>query len=267
MFKLLILLLMANVCFADEQIVDFEEKSLPVLNNELRIIDDNIDDNADDITTNADDITTNKGKVMMDASDTSGYLGTKVKNSIENDSDDLQLVGDESAPGNNKVYGTDGAGAKGWESVATELNTSNTVFAWSGNDSAITNYGLYVGSSLTPQMAGAGEYVFYGADNTSYTTMLQFKFKKIAGISTITIYARLWSASTNASWEAFLNVNIGGQANTVKSVTSQTPTWVTSSDIDVSGLTNDTVYDGIIQLKTEDANAEAYLSAITLIGS
>ena len=43
MFKLFILLLMANICFADEQIVDFEEKSLPVLNEELRQIDVDIE--------------------------------------------------------------------------------------------------------------------------------------------------------------------------------------------------------------------------------
>lgn len=38
-----------------------------------------------------------------------------VKNSIEEDDGDLQLVGDEDAPGNNKVYGTDGSGNKGWK--------------------------------------------------------------------------------------------------------------------------------------------------------
>jgi len=37
------------------------------------------------------------------------------KASIETDDGDLQLVGDADAPGNNKVYGTDGTGAKGWK--------------------------------------------------------------------------------------------------------------------------------------------------------
>lgn len=36
------------------------------------------------------------------------------KNSIEIDADEYQLVGDASAPGNNKVYGTNGSGTKGW---------------------------------------------------------------------------------------------------------------------------------------------------------
>lgn len=37
------------------------------------------------------------------------------KNSVQLDVGELQLVGDQAAPGNNKVYGTDGAGAKGWK--------------------------------------------------------------------------------------------------------------------------------------------------------
>lgn len=45
-----------------------------------------------------------------------GKLGTgDVKNSIEVDTGDLQLVGDTASPGNNKVYGTDGSGVRGWK--------------------------------------------------------------------------------------------------------------------------------------------------------
>jgi hypothetical protein len=59
--------------------------------------------------------------------------GYEPKNSIEVDAGELQLVGDELAPGNNKVYGTDGAGAKGWKddpaggSATPEYNPINTV--------------------------------------------------------------------------------------------------------------------------------------------
>jgi hypothetical protein len=47
--------------------------------------------------------------------DNAGGGGYEPKNSIEVDTGELQLVGDELAPGNNKVYGTDGTGAKGWK--------------------------------------------------------------------------------------------------------------------------------------------------------
>ena len=37
------------------------------------------------------------------------------KNSVELDTGDLQLAGDQATPGNNKVYGTTGVGVKGWK--------------------------------------------------------------------------------------------------------------------------------------------------------
>jgi len=41
-------------------------------------------------------------------------ISVKTKNTIEIDSDSLQLVNDELTPGNNYFYGTNAAGAKGW---------------------------------------------------------------------------------------------------------------------------------------------------------
>lgn len=38
-----------------------------------------------------------------------------VQASIEEDNGALQLVNDQVSPGNNKVYGTDGSGTKGWK--------------------------------------------------------------------------------------------------------------------------------------------------------
>ena len=40
--------------------------------------------------------------------------GRAVKNSVEVHEEEIQLVGDEDAPGNSKYYGTDGSGNKGW---------------------------------------------------------------------------------------------------------------------------------------------------------
>ena len=39
------------------------------------------------------------------------------KNSVEVNVEELQLVSDESAPGNSKYYGTDGSGNKGWHAL------------------------------------------------------------------------------------------------------------------------------------------------------
>jgi len=55
-------------------------------------------------------------KVLADSSDTTpGYLDAKVAKSIViSAGDQIELDGDEAAPGNSKVYGTTDAGVKGW---------------------------------------------------------------------------------------------------------------------------------------------------------
>lgn len=53
--------------------------------------------------------------ISSNTTGTAAALTSGVKNSIEIDSGDLQLDGDEASPGNNKVYGTDSTGTKGWQ--------------------------------------------------------------------------------------------------------------------------------------------------------
>jgi hypothetical protein len=124
---------------------------------------------------------------------------------------------------------------------------SNIIFSWSAEDSTST---------------------YAKEDDVSYVTYLNFKFKKISGISTITIYARLFNNLGGTAYTAFCKVDIGGENNEVSS-DNNTPAWATAADIDVSGLTNGQVYDGIVQLKNEEntSTGVTYLSAITLIAS
>lgn len=53
--------------------------------------------------------------IAVDADPANPTISTRQKNSIEVDGGELQLIGDLSSPGNDKVYGTDGAGVKGWK--------------------------------------------------------------------------------------------------------------------------------------------------------
>lgn len=160
--------------------------------------------------------------------------------------------------------------------VAGAPNLSNVIFAWSGVDGAVTEvHGMVTGwlesnQDITPDISGAtydGHDEILAVKSASQTTVLRFQFVKIAGVSTVTINARLWADTTNAAQEAIMNVDIGGQSNTVKSVASATPSWVTTSNIDVSGLSNGTTYDGIVQLANENGGNLAYCSAVTLTGS
>jgi len=151
------------------------------------------------------------------------------------------------------------------------IKASNVVFCWSGNESyAANDYGMNVSTTQNLDLTGTDSagYINFVNDTTTYRTFLHFKFKKSVGIDTVTIYARIWSIDSGANDEAFLNVDIGGASNTVKSVTSTSPSWVTPSDINVSGLADGTVYNGIVQLRTESsAGTDVYCSAVTLIGS
>ena len=67
-----------------------------------------------------DKIDDGEGILVSKITDSSGIeslqLDVRVKNSIEIDSDYLQLVNDELAPGNDRFYGTSGVGIKGWYS-------------------------------------------------------------------------------------------------------------------------------------------------------
>lgn len=148
---------------------------------------------------------------------------------------------------------------------ATKTGLSNVIFCWSGVDNYSNNdYGIYVGTDQTPNLDGAtGEqYIFLACDNGSAITLLNFKFTKIAGVSTVTIFSRMWRSGNTA----VCTVDIGGQSNTVTS-TSATPAWASSSTIDVSSLSNGTTYNGVVQLHNTTPGSDSYLSAITLIGS
>ena len=149
---------------------------------------------------------------------------------------------------------------------------SNVIFCWFGLDAAVTNQQLmYEGTSLTPDISATTlRYEYYAFRGVSVVTWITAPFVKIAGISTVTIHAKLWAYSTGASAETILKVDIGGQNNTVKSVTSSTPTWVTTSTIDVSSLTNGTVYTITISLYNESAGApndNSYCSGVVLTAS
>ena len=154
--------------------------------------------------------------------------------------------------------------------IAQGGNLSNIIFQWHGVDSAqagTNTHGLNLTTTLNVDFNSyTPTYMVLGAYGTTYRNILLGKFTKISGIATITINARLWSSDVNANTEAILNVDIGSQANTVKSVTTATPAWATPATIDVSGLTNGTTYDITVQLKNE-STASAYCSAVVLTAS
>ena len=229
-FTIEIFLLIAFNCYAaqQEQVVDFEDTSVPVLNNELRRFGRGIDDNSSDITSN-------KGKVMMDSSDTLGYLNTKVKNSIENDSNDLQLVGDESAPGNNKFYGTDGAGAKGWESVV-----DNSVV---GFDDYLPEDSVEIGDPM----------------NAWYTIDIEDEIWIYKTSNVTTCKVKFEGKVNNTSYTPQMRIMCGSTYGTAFTPTGAYVTY--TKTVDISGLTDDDFYQVQVQGKCNQAGSQNDINA------
>ncbi|MCA9405045.1 MAG: hypothetical protein KC684_00775 [Candidatus Omnitrophica bacterium] len=146
-------------------------------------------------------------------------------------------------------------------------NKSNVLFAWCGIEESGTGpkYGISGDSDpLSATLTSAGKQ-YYRTEDTSYRTAFRFQFVKIPGVNTVTIHARLGLAS-GPSATATVRVTIGGQSNTVSQSTQNTLQWVTTSDIDVSGLSDGTTYDGTIEFKV-NVSTVASLTAIVLTGS
>ncbi len=188
-------------------------------------------------------------------------------NHLETQYDEM-MANATATPTPNKISISDAGGKlDSWITAAKIL--SNVIFCWNGSDiGTISIVGLVQTADTLLRDMSAYEpmYQYYGAYGTTYRTILASKFVKIAGISTVTIFAKLWANNVGANFEAILMVDIGGQNNFVKSVTSGTPTWVTSANIDVSSLTNGTTYNITISLKNEGL-ASAYCSGVILTAS
>ena len=82
------------------------------------------------------------GKVRLSEEDALGFLSDKVDGSVAGDDGKLTLIGDNATPGNNKVYGTDNSGVKGWRDVPVSCPgnpTSPTSFGSGTSESAASD--------------------------------------------------------------------------------------------------------------------------------
>lgn len=155
-----------------------------------------------------------------------------------------------------------------WDSLGQSL--SNLIFHFGSMDRTTgVNYpNFYSGTSFTPTLTSTLVHAFWGignAANTTAETILLTKWRKIAGVSTVSMYGRIWCSG---GYGAKVKVDIGGASNTSAAVTATTPTAFTTFDVDVSGLSDGTAYDVTIQLQANNTSeANCYLSDIVGIGS
>lgn len=150
---------------------------------------------------------------------------------------------------------TQGVGAN--PTFSTPTGTGNVVYLY--GDGGSGRY--YTNATSTPPAVPTLTYQLWGtANDATYRTIIDTKFTKISGISTLTFYtaqaSRVGGAGTVKSR---ILVNLGALTSTEGTSTAGVGviTWV-SGTLDVSSLTNGQVYDMQVQLYCDISQAAAF---------
>lgn len=203
------------------------------------------------------------------------YADTKIANPASGARGDILYHNGTSyarlAKGTSGYYLKIGANDPEWAAVSA-TGYSNVIFEWHSceyyNDgSGSADSGLVRSSSLTDGSTTSGLYEFVRNNRVNeYNTFFTSKFTKISGISTVTVYAKIWTSTADPSYTSYCKVLIDSNYVEVSRTNSSTPAYATAGTIDVSGLTNGTTYDIVIQIKAT-AGTYACMNSIVLIGS
>ncbi len=150
-----------------------------------------------------------------------------------------------------------------WQALGNNL--SNVLFSFGlGAESHVADTnGIMISDTLVDNTKiTLGAWSVY---QNTYRTVLTTKFKKIAGISSVTVWVNATVGNYAAHGAGSVKVDIGGQNNSV-SIPSSTFGWYSFS-VDVSSLTNGTTYNVTIQLKAGDTGDLCSLGEIIGIAS
>jgi hypothetical protein len=186
---------------------------------------------------------------------------------------DAAGVVDTVTPGTSgQILTSNGAGAAPtFQDAAGGGGLSNAIFSWSGTDlhqsGGGTYHGRYVGDNLTPNLTSdPTSYCFIATFAQPWRALLRFKFKKSSDVTAAVVYARLWS--NNVSGDCQLRVNIGGVVSSTVTSNSTSPVWGSpSSSMNLSGLSDGTIYDGTVEIQNSTGSYFAYCSNVQVIAS
>jgi len=154
-----------------------------------------------------------------------------------------------------------------WDTVGTPA-LGNVIFCWGIPKYVSKNTGFIINATSQTDVTTSAYYNFFRSFTGAggYNEMMTTKFRKISGISTLTIYGHLWSYIDSAGYNVKLKTNINSTDCVVTSNNSITPTWY-SNTMDVSGFSNDAVYDVIFYLGGENANSRCFCDGIIIFAS
>lgn len=239
----LLLLVLCQPVYASENLSDFSDKSIPVLNDELRSLNNNA----------------NKSRNLLNSYFTSDILNVEnggTGQDFSAASADSLFYFDSTGH-----FGTVGIGTTGYFLVAGSpphwVNIQKDVpiaLRWGQIDSlTVTNVGIGTSGGLLASATDRSSspisgYIYWLFDNTSYDDMFQkdpIVFQKKSDINTISGTFYLWEQSGGTGGgggrQVSCYVDIGGQVSSTSTSQSITPTSKSWS-VDVSSLSNGTNY-------------------------
>lgn len=153
--------------------------------------------------------------------------------------------------------------------AAPAISSSNVLFQYHGQIEAQgAGIGEVVGTTFTPGTSITGNYRFLQTHDPSssgaYIQIWSSKFIKILGISTVTVWSRIWTRISSQT--ASIKVTISTISNNVSGTNDQTtPEWQ-SFTMDVSSLTNGTTYDVIAYMREVQTASAGIVYCSDIIG-
>jgi hypothetical protein len=182
------------------------------------------------------------------------YADTKISKSTANE---IAVITEKVTPADNDVFLIEDS-ADSWNKKRVKKSSiasaptglGPVVFSFgSGNDRGDNTsswYGAYLTTSITPPPSTNGGIFCWGnagPNGHAHVTVIRSKFKKISNISTVTCYALFALTGEFGTVTGNCEITIAGaSALTLSTTTKSTLLWLNGT-IDVSGLTNGTVYD------------------------
>lgn len=258
------LLLVSGMAYAQENLADFTDKSVPVLNENLRSLNDNA----------------NKSKNLLnDYFGSGGILGTanggtgKDFSAATADSliylsntGDMDIIPPATS---GWLLTSQGAGVAPTYTAPPKNSTLAFQYQAAVSSGDITNIGETENTSLTAAATPNFRYIIYKPNSTTFNTVLSGRYKKLSGVNTVTIYVELWSSAAGGD-NAKVRLNIDSLNVTVTGggAVSGPGTWV-STTLDISSLTNDTVYALSIDLAKNSTGAtdRVYMGSVFVYNS
>lgn len=167
---------------------------------------------------------------------------------------------------NDTLYVYNGAS---WDSLGQSLSTTLFLYTLPGADATADDFGFVADDSRLADGIAITK-LYWAVEDTTYRKIIASKFKKAPGVSFVHCYARVWQNSdSNPSKHPDVRVTIGGQAaeNSETTPLVDTPTWVGPFIVNVTSLTDGTVYDLSVEMKIAVGGGdEVYMDSLIGIG-